>query len=209
MRLSAYIFVLLMFASIPCLVQWGVKGGIDYGAVPAIYSFTYRVGFHAGATYDIPLSSKMYFQTGALFGLQSFGFHMTQGWIIIEDKNEELAKKVSKVDNYNIEIPATLSFRPEINSQKHIRLIADLGLYVKYGLFGNVKYYDVDNTVYEGATFKDDRDYNRLLIGINAGTGVQFDKIYTCFGVQCGLTGIMPQSNLRNVIFRLSTGYRF
>ncbi|GHV17588.1 hypothetical protein FACS1894169_13030 [Bacteroidia bacterium] len=208
MKFSRYILILFILISVQGFAQWGVKGGIDYGTVTEMDLPAYRAGFHIGATYDMPLSPKMYFQTGVLFGLQSFGFHQV-GYD--ENLNKKQAENKSMVDNYNIEVPVTLSFRPEINRQKHIKLIIDLGLYGKYGLFGNVKYYDVDNTVYKGTTFRGEGNgYKRLLIGVGAGAGIQFDdKIYTCLGFQYGLTGIESQSHVKNMIFRLSIGYRF
>ncbi|MDR0824338.1 MAG: PorT family protein [Prevotella sp.] len=196
MKLKLLLFALLF--SLSAYSQWGVKAGLDYGTLSGAYATKYKVGFHAGATYDFKLSEKFYFQPAALFSLHSFGF----------DGNKLFYLKDGTVDRYFLEIPANFSFRPAITSST--KLVIDFGLYAKYGLFGKLKYIVHSEDNYETVRASSYDEYNRFDVGVNVGVGMEINRIYIGLGYQRGLTNEDGEVEaFRNQIFRISCGYKF
>ncbi len=185
--------MILGFLPLSVSSQWGLKGGVDFGTLAGHDKANYKVGFHAGATYDFKLAEKFYLQPAALFSLYRCGF------------DESLLVKEGTVDKYSLEVPVNVSFRPTLTPS--ITLIIDLGLYAKYGLFGDTKYKMIDGESINKSSYD---AYNRFDVGLNTGIGLGISRYYIGLAYQYGLTnGEKGISNFHNQIFRTSLGYKF
>ncbi len=183
-----------LLLSLVASAQWGIKGGLDYGKLAGHDKATWKPGFHIGATYDIKLGEKFFFQPAALFSLYRFGY-----------KEIPSIMKDGIINKYVIEMPLNISFRSFVGEST--QLAFDLGLYGKYGLFGDKKYTNWEGDVSQGSSY---HGYNRFDMGLNVGGGVYFDKIYVGIAYQHGIvSGFDSSSSVRNTLLRLSLGYKF
>lgn len=189
-----------LFTLLICIVfttnifaQWGIKGGIDLSTLTLYREAKSQVGFHLGAIYDIPMSSKFYFQPGLLFTSNGFDF-----------KKNILVKKAN-ISMYAIEVPLLFSFRPRIGNK--IKIITNFGLYARYGLFGTKKYEFTDNTSKKESSYG---PYNRFDLGIDLGIGLSYKKISFIGSYQSGLTNAEKEiSKFQHRKYRISVGYSF
>ncbi len=173
--------------------QWGVKGGIDFSTLTSFQEAKTQTGFHLGATYDIPISSKFYFQPGLLFTTNGFKFK----------KNAMVTKAC--VSMYSFEIPLLFSFRPQIGNK--MKVITNFGFYARYGLWGTKKYEYIDNTSKEQSSYD---PYNRLDIGLDLGIGISYKRISLIESFQTGFTNAEKGiENMKHTKFRTSIGYSF
>ena len=106
--------------------QWGINGGCDFSSLTNCGESKIQTGFHLGATYDIALNSNFYFQPGLLFTSNGFNFQTS------------FYSEKKSVKMYALEVPLNFSFSPKLG--KNFKLITDLGLYMRYGLFGNKEF---------------------------------------------------------------------
>jgi hypothetical protein len=193
MKIFFLTIILLGLMSLSAFSQWGAKVGADFGTLAGFDDANYKTGFHAGATYDFKLIEQFYIQPAALFSLHRFGF------------DENLLVKEGTVNKYSLEIPVYVSFRPSITSST--KLVLDLGLYAKYGLFGNTNYKMQDGESIDKSSYD---TYNRFDIGFNTGIGLEIARCYIGGGYQYGLTnGEKGIPSIQNQIFRASLGYKF
>lgn len=214
--------ILTVLLSVSAYSQFGIKAGADYGTLAGHDAATYRWGFHGGFTYDFQLSEKLYIQPALLGALHSFGF-----------KERDFINH-GKVNKFSVEVPVNLSFRPQISYSYDVKLVIDLGPYIKYGFAGD-KYVSLQDiyagkTEVTGSAFDDSFNnghagetvlpdgkttshtfaFNRIDAGINVGLGVEVTKIYAGISYQYGfLNGEKNNSDVHNSIFRFSLGYRF
>jgi hypothetical protein len=187
------LLICLLVVPFSVFSQWGIKGGIDYGTITNMEYANYRFGFHVGGTYDVQLSDKFYFQPALLFSMDNFGFESNQ--LVLN----------GTVDRYLLEVPANISYRPSIT--KKMKFIFDLGVYSKYGLFGDKEYRLADNTIHKDSSYD---AYNRLDIGLNLGTGIDIGRIYAGLDYQYSLTNAEKGiSDFHHSLFRISLGYKF
>jgi hypothetical protein len=192
MNLKTLLFIAFILLPLSLFSQWGAKVGLDYGTLTGTDLSKYRIGFHAGATYDIRLYEKLYLQPALLLSLNSVGL------------NQGTNLKDGKIDRYYLGIPVNLSFRPGITENS--KFVIDLGLYAKYGLFGNSKYWNGEKEIKE-STYK---AFNRFDCGINIGAGIEINKMYFGISYQLGFTSVNKELDAyNNQIFRASLGYKF
>lgn len=189
-----------LFTLLICIVfttnifaQWGVKGGVDFSTIPAYPDAKSQAGFHLGATYDIPMSSKFYFQPGLLFTTNGFNI------------GKLFAVKEARISMYALELPLLFSFRPKMG--KHIKLITNFGLYARYGLFGRQKYEYMDDTSEKTSSYG---PYNRADVGLDLGIGLSYKKFSLVGSYQRGFTNAEKEiSNSRHQKWRMGIGYSF
>lgn len=189
------LILILLPLSVPLFSQWGIKAGVNNSDLAGHYYDTESVfSFNIGGTYDCQLSGNWYFQPSLLF--TSVGFDVKGDGFII---------KSGQVRIHALEVPLNLSFRPKIMND--IKLLADFGLYTRYGLFGNKTY------EYYSDTPKDDESpfdaYNRFEIGFNLGAGVQVQQYYGMFSFHRGLSNAEKDISFYHKVFRISLGYYF
>lgn len=192
------IVLISFFCSLPILVfsQWGVNGGVNFSKFSGS-SYDYKTGFHIGATYDVALSKKFYFQPGLSF--LSYGTVFSPTDIIF---------KKGDVSMYGLELPLLISFRPKVNEK--MKFIFDTGLYARYALWGTNYYeyyehYGVDPV--KGSAFP---AYNRFDIGLNLlGVGFEYMQYYISGSYQLGLKDAQSEVMSLNQSFRINLGYRF
>jgi len=198
--------ILTVLLSVSVYSQVGIKAGADYGTLSGHDAAKYRWGFHGGLTYDFQVSEKLYIQPAALLSLHSFGF-----------KQKDIYHH-GQVNKFFVEVPINVSFRPQISHSYDVKLVVDLGPYVKYGFAGDknitLQNISVGDTRITGSSFDDSHgdpyQFNRLDAGVNAGLGVEVMKIYAGFSYQYSfVNGAKGDSDLHNSIIRFSLGYRF
>jgi hypothetical protein len=183
---------LFLLCSFSTFAQWGVKGGIDFSSV-TLSSGKYQAGFNIGAIYDMKISKRMYFQPGLLFVTNGFSF----------ETNEYIEK--AKVNIYALEVPLVMSFHPSFG--KKMKLIADFGLYTRYGLFGKKKYEYANNTSVNESPFD---VYNRFDMGVNLGVGLSYNNFALLGTYQLGFTEAEKDLNgVEHKKIRISLIYYF
>lgn len=192
MRKLSIILICSVFTT--CLfAQWEVKGGIDFSTIPSYPDAKTQPGFHIGATYDVPLSSKFYFQPGLLFTTNGFNI------------GKLLLVKKARISMYALELPLLFSFRPKIG--ENIKLITHFGLYGRYGLFGRQKYEYIDNTSEKESSFG---PYNRGEIGLDLGIGFSYKRVSLLGSFQRSFTHAEKDINgSRHQKWRIGLGYGF
>ncbi len=212
------LIILTVFLSVSAYSQFGVKAGADYGTLAGREAATYRWGFHGGFTYDFQIAEKLYIQPAALFSLHSFGF-----------KEKDYINH-GQVNKFMVEMPVNFSFRPQISYSYDVKLVVDLGPYIKYGIGGD-KDIVLQNLLWgsnrvKGSAFDDSYvndeykpghpydtketfQFNRLDVGVNVGIGVEVTKIYAGISYQYGFLDGEKDNSVHNSIFRFSLGYRF
>lgn len=127
---------MLFFLSIVSYAQLGVKVG--FNAYNVITRDKYdnedyndpklNPGFHAGLTYDFPISRNFFIHSAALFSTK--GYRMK--------RLTETASTESYITPYYAEVPINLLFAPKLGKG---RILLGAGPYVAYGFGGKGKYY--------------------------------------------------------------------
>lgn len=191
-----FFLVIVVLFSLNIYSQWGVKGGVNYSTMTDSSIREYMFSGHIGGTYEHQLSDKWYLQPELLF--TSIGYNLG---------NDGLVIKGGHVKIYALELPVNFSFRPMVS--KNTNMIVDMGLYIRYGLFGNKtyefhEYQDIPNV--DESPFD---AYNRFDTGLNLGLGLQKHQYYGILSFQRGLSRAEKNINTFNQTFRLSLGYRF
>lgn len=185
--------LLVLFCSLKAYSQWGVKGGLNYSNMTGSHIQKYVYGGHVGGAYDMKLSDKWYFSPELLF--TSIGCRLQSDGSIL---------KGGHVNIYALELPVNFSFRPTIVN--NTKLLLDLGLYVRCGLFGNKKYRYHSDPEVSGNPFD---AYNRFDTGLNLGLGVQKNRYFGILSFQRGLSYADNGESGYHQGFRLSIGYKF
>ncbi len=171
--------------------QWSINGGCDFSSLTNCMESKIQTGFHVGTAYDIHLISSFHFQPGLLFTSNGFNFQTPFSF-----------EKKKSVKMYALEAPLNFSFRPKL--KKDFRLITDLGLYMRYGLFGNKEFKYVDETIKESSFVA----YNRPDIGLNCGLGFGYKRIALIGSYQFGLTNAEKEiSGMRHKKIRITLRY--
>lgn len=172
--------------------QWGINGGCDFSSLTNCGESKIQTGFHLGATYDIPLNSNFYFQPGLLFTSNGFNFQTS------------FYSEKKSVKMYALEVPLNFSFSPKLG--KNFKLNTDLGLYMRYGLFGNKEFKYLDETIKESSFVA----YNRPDIGLNFGLGLGYKRMALIGSYQLGLTNAEKDiSGMRHKKIRVTLRYLF
>ena len=187
--------ILFFFLLLPFVLhaQWGVKGGADYCSITGSNPYSHHAGFHIGATYDYQLSGNFYLQPALLFSL----FQFRHPWTNLYNSG--------KAQKYSIELPVNFSLQPYIT--KKTKLVVDLGVFFKYGLWGDSRLKMHEGPEQTDSSF--DR-YNRFDCGINVGGGFQIQRVYIGLSYQYGLVNAEKGiSDYHNQLTRISLGYKF
>lgn len=188
-----FFLVIVVLFSLNIYSQWGVKGGVNYSRMSDPPSRQYLFSGHIGGTYEHQLSDKWYLQPELLF--TSVGYNLEDDIFVI---------KRAHVKIYALEFPVNFSFRPQI--AKETKILLDLGLYIRYGLFGN-KMYDFYNSPKVDESPFD--VYNRFDTGLNLGLGLQKHQYYGILSFQHGLSHAEKNYYTFHQVFKVSLGYRF
>lgn len=187
------LLMVILLVSLHSHAQWGIKGGLNYSTMTGYTQSKYMLFGHIGGTYETKLSEKWYIQPELLFS--AVGCNLKDDGVVLKDGH---------INIYALELPVNLSFRPYLT--EHTKLVFDVGLYARYGLFGNktYKYYNdpkVDKSPFDS--------YNRFDTGFNLGIGIQKHQVYSIFGFQRGLSHAEKGVDSYHQVFRLSVGYKF
>lgn len=193
MKCKISLLIIICFSTINSFAQWNAKGGIDFSTLSSFNGVKSQTGFHLGIVYDIPISKKMYFQPGLLLTTNGFKFDKTES---VKDAN---------ISMYALEVPLICSFRPRISNT--MKLIADFGLYARYGLWGTKKYVFTDSSTTRTTPFD---AYNRLDVGLNLGLGLSYKQLSLTGSYQIGFTNAEKEiANFKHQKYRMSVGYSF
>lgn len=192
-----YSFLFFCVFTLPAFSQFGVKGGVNSTDLAGYNNVTENtVSVHLGGTYDYQLSNNWFFQPALLY--TTVGFKLKDDKRLIKD---------GQVKIHALEMPLNFSFRPVINN--NAKLLTDLGLYTRYGLFGNKMYeYYPDNHTPKVDESPFDA-YNRFDIGVNLGIGLQIQQYYGKLSFHRGLSNAEKEISVYHEVFRVSIGYYF
>lgn len=185
--------VILIFYSFNLYSQVGIKGGINYSTITSHSLSKYKFSGHIGGTYDIKFSERWYVQSELLF--TSIGCNLKEDGSVVKDGH---------INIYALEMPISISFRPEISN--NLNLLVDLGMYLQYGLFGNKTYNYYNSPKIDKSPFD---AYNRFNTGLNFGLGLQRKNYYGIFTFQRGVTHAEKDIDGSHQVIRFSLGYRF
>ena len=186
------VFLLFCF-SISTYSQWGVKGGYNSSSITNSNAAKPLSTFHIGCLYDLKLSEKWYLQPE--FQIVGIGCSLSDDKLVLRDGHVRI---------YALEVPVNFSFRPMI--RRNEKLLFDLGLYTRYGLFGNktYEYYQfekIDQSPFDA--------YNRFDAGLNLGIGLQKEQYFGFITFQQGLFQAEKDIDGYHQVFKFSVGYRF
>ena len=189
------IAIILLFILYPLSInaQWGVKIGGHLSSIEDLGYNKYKTSIHVGGTYELKLAEKWYLQPELQF--------TTVGHKI---KNDNYLSKGGHVEIHALELPVNFSFRPTLPND--FKLLFDMGLYTRLGLFGNktYKYYDlekVDESPFDA--------FSRFDAGLNLGIGLQKKRYYGVFSFQQGFVHAEKDINVYHRVFKFSLGYKF
>ncbi|WP_375579883.1 porin family protein [Marivirga tractuosa] len=198
--------------------QFGIKAGLNVSNAllkdnDQTYSdnFNGRVGFHVGATAEMPLTDMFSFQTGLLLS--------TKGYRSSEEFSGFGVSGVaeSNVDLLYLDIPLTGRATYDLGG---LKVFGVFGPSVGVGLSGNQKYEVTSggNTVSEEESIvwgsdEDTDDFRRFDLGLLFGAGVEIEGIELGLNYNLGLANILPSnangSKFSNRVFAISAAYKF
>ncbi|SMG20629.1 Outer membrane protein beta-barrel domain-containing protein [Marivirga sericea] len=174
-------------------------------------NFDSRLGFHVGATAEMPLTDMFSFQTGLLLSTKGYrsseefsGFGIT-------------VTAESNLDLLYLEIPLTGKATFDVGGAQ---LYGIFGPSVGIGLSGTLKSEAVSggSTVTEEEPIvwgsnEDSDDFRRLDLGLLFGAGVEIQSIEVGINYNLGLANILPSnangSRFSNRVLAISVGYKF
>lgn len=179
-----------------------------------------RLGFHLGATVEIPISEQFLFEPGLL--LSTKGANASDEGIDIDGFGEtytysgEASMSLTYLD---IPLNAKMLFDLEeiIDDLDDVNFYLQFGPYFSYGLGGkyNVEYLEngrLENQESWTVEWGNEGDFKRLDYGVNFGFGVEFEAWQIGMNYQLGLANIEPwedESSVNNRVLGLITvGYR-
>lgn len=177
-------FLLSVFACLSIATQaqldnkFSIKGGIGLSSVVGSdadltkYTIAYKVGvsYDWALTYDEFERPKFFIIPGIEFVKKGF-------------KSEGIDGSINM--NY-LQIPILAGYKHSLNEK--LGLIAKVGPYFSYGLFGSdIEWYDIyGNTLGKTNVFDGDTGYKRFDVGLLAGVAVEFDRFSVGFDYSRG-----------------------
>ena len=194
---------------------FGLKGGLNLSNMlekddDATYSNDYKMnlGFHVGATIDVPFNDFLSFESGLLFTTRGMNF-----------EEEILDFGISaKANLYYLDIPLTLKASHKLGEE--LKMYGTFGPYVGIGLSGKIKvtaeYQGVKETEeidVEWGNDENEDDLKRLDMGLTFGAGVEFKSFMIGISYDLGLSNIAAYQDFgttsKNRVLKFSIGYRF
>lgn len=216
------IFVLFLFCltvSTESFAQtFEVKAGMNWATMLSkddveTYSDKYQMvpRLLLGATAEFPLAGLFSFETGLL--LSSKGYKSDTYYPIPTYEGEYIPVYDNRTLNY-FEIPLSLKATAKF---KNLPFLFTLGPYIGLGLNEKAtrSEYNWEEEVYERKTYNNqmgkDSHWKRLDYGLQAGAGVEIQKIVMRLHYSYGLANISQVSSIRskNRIIGLMLGYKF
>lgn len=164
-----------------------------------------------GATAELPLSELFSFEAGLLFS--SKGYKLDTYYPVPNYEGEYLPIYENRTLNY-FEIPLSIRMSSKF---KNLPVLFILGPYVGVGLNENstISEYNWEKEVSEKKSYSNqmgkDSSWKRLDYGIQAGIGMEIQRIIMRLNYSYGLANITQVSEIKsgNRIMGLSLGYKF
>ncbi len=182
-------------------IKFGARAGLNFATLGGDNTdgIDSRVGFHIGGVADIPFTmfasgdvmQYLYLQPGLLISTK--GYKYGEGDHAIKARPTYL------------EIPIMLSGAFPINDD--IRVRANVGPYLAFGLLGKIKDDNNDAMDYFG-----DEGMKRFDFGLGFGAGVEWKQYYVGINYDLGLINTSnhtDDSKITNRAFMISLGYNF
>lgn len=187
---SLIAILLIVALSTQTYAQITLKAGLNMANVSSKYGgesdddSKSKMGFHVGATLDLPLPGPLSLETGALIS--------TKG----QKYDEDGYKSSANIMYLDIPIHAKLSF-----GLGGIKAFAFAGPYIGMGLSGKYKWELDGESGDESLEFGSDEeesDLKRIDYGLDVGAGVQFGKIQVGVTYGLGLSNLTPGGDSDN-----------
>jgi len=180
--------------------QWGVKGGLN-GANGIINnegtnsSIDGRTGLHVGALVEIPVSSKVGFQSELVYSMQGDGLKIDGETMMF------------KLDYINL----PLMFKFYVGQQQ--RLSIDVGLQFGYMINGKVSALGVDVDFEDFFNFLG-CEVNKFDVSLGLGMSYKLNNSFDlAWRANLGMTNVVEtkgaEGEARNAVFQLGVAYRF
>lgn len=208
-----------------------VKGGVNFNSLSLSVSgedaeenptegLKGSVGFHLGASYEIPVNELFFVEAGLLFD--------TRGFKIERTRENDFRKSETKIGvslySFNIPVVAKVKFPVSDN----IKLFAQAGLYAEILLSGKQNYERTitSKLTNETETEKESKSIkfgkyteegeeiegpSRFGYGLTFGAGAEINKFVLQLGYDLGLKDYEPEANISQKFnaFKVSVGYKF
>jgi hypothetical protein len=169
-----------------------------------------KTNFHVGFSYQhllIP-ATPLYLETGLYFTQKGFKYFLDFSKYMVVDPNIELYYVKANSNSMYFQVPLLLNYHFAV--AKNITIQPFAGLYLAYGIGGKTKTDNGEKKISE-KSFGDD-GYERFDLGIRAGIGATFGKIYMSIGYEPGLINISAdtgEGRMKNENWAFTIGYNF
>ena len=218
LKLIAITFFLSFVIESTAQVHYAIRAGVSFPNLNIsddsgedFGDFKTKVGFHVGATVDIPLSKLLSIETGLLFSRKGTQVEETDSFL-----GSTITFKTEVITSY-IDLPISLKVNIPVGTPI---IFISFGPYIGYGLSGKAT---TEFTV-NGQTEKDediidwgsdpDADFlKRFDFGIVPAAGIEFKSFSLSFSYWLGLTNISAYTedgaSIKNQNMQISLGYIF
>jgi len=192
MKQKTILIYVLSFLLLPVSAQRiGIKAGLMLANAQYEYSSTSistsnLVGLQAGLIGEIPISDKMFFNSGLLFS----------------QKGTKLSIMGIEADfpvNY-LEIPLNLAYKHDLETAK---IFAQVGPYIGIGLSAKMKAAGEEETIEFGSEFDEMKPVD---LGLNVGAGIEINKVQLGVNYGLGFTNLSndPDEVMKNGVLLFS-----
>lgn len=192
---------------------FGVRAGLDISNVSMkmdgeSLDLKSRVGFNVGISYQTPLVSKLYLETG---------LNLTSRGARLNSISESISDGY-KLNMLYVQLPVALSWHFDL---KNISIQPFVGGYYSIGVQGKMKMDDSDTKIDVFKKPAQDEEgpstqFRRSDAGLRFGVGVEFcKKYYVSLGYDLGLSNLLKDkearkmATIKNNNFAITLGYNF
>jgi hypothetical protein len=175
----------------------GVKGGFGMSTFQDTQHTKSKPGLVAGVTVDYNIASGLYILSGIEY-------------IVKGTKVDGGGGNGDRANLNYLQLPVHIGYKYEL--MPGIKLVADIGPYLAYGIGGEIKYKAIGNTeAYETNSF-DNGVYKRFDLGMGLGVGAEVNQINIRIGYDYGMLKIQDFSavkDIQNASVTFTLGYKF
>ena len=197
--------VLIIAFSVACIsttaqeknVAFGVKGGVNMANLRESQNTKSKPGIVAGITADYHIRDNFFILSGLEYVVKGLKVDGGQG-------------NGDRADLGYIQLPVHEAYKYELAPD--MKLTADFGPYLAYGISGKIKYKAIgDYEAYEIDAF-DDGVYKSFDLGVGLGAGIELRDIHIRLGYDYGMSKVndfQSTGDKKNSSVALTVGYTF
>jgi hypothetical protein len=183
-----------------------IKAGVNFSNVflfgnPNYNNYQYKTGFHLGGSFEIPIDTNVFFESGIFCDAKGFK---------INNNTPSDPKIKVLTELYYIEIPFLFKYKHQLNQ---IQLIGAFGPNIGIGIFGfqiqKGSIYVPDRVRFD--CFEESGGYRRFYGALFGSLGIEYTKYIFVFNCNFGLTNLYEYRYApyySSYSFSISIGYK-